>query len=72
MCQSQVSYIKIKAFWLFGEGGGGGSFKVIFVRISQNFIKSPLKVLWTFKNNFETLHGLNDSDEKTNMLKTPS
>ena len=31
-----------------------------------------LKVLWIFKNIFETLHDLNDSDEKTKMLKTPS
>ena len=30
-----------------------------------------LKVLWTFKNIFKTLHDLNDSDEKTKMLKTP-
>ena len=35
MCLSQVSYIKIKAFWLFW-----GSSKVIFVKITQNFIKS--------------------------------
>ena len=31
-----------------------------------------LKVLWIFKNIFETLHDLNDSDEKTRMLKTAS
>ena len=31
-----------------------------------------LKVLWTFKNIFGTLHNLNDNDEKTKMLKTPS
>ena len=30
-----------------------------------------LKVLWTFKNIFETLRDLNDSDEKAKMLKTP-
>ena len=39
LCLSQVSYIKIKAIWLFW-----GSSKVIFVKISQNFIKSPLKI----------------------------
>ena len=32
--------------------------------------KIVLKVLWIFKNIFETLHDLNDSDEKTWMLKT--
>ena len=32
----------------------------------------PLKVLWLFKNIFKTLHDLNDIDEKTKMLKTPS
>ena len=31
-----------------------------------------LKVLWIFKNIFKTLHDLNDIDEKTKMLKTPS
>ena len=31
-----------------------------------------LKVLWIFKNILETLHDLNDSDEKTRMLKTAS
>ena len=31
-----------------------------------------LKVLWIFKNIFETLHDLNDSDEKIRMLKTAS
>ena len=31
-----------------------------------------LKVFWSFKNFFETLHGLNDSDKKTKMLKTKS
>ena len=31
-----------------------------------------LKVLWIFKNIFEILHDLNDNDEKTKMLKTPS
>ena len=31
-----------------------------------------LKVLWVFKNIFETLHDLNNSDEKTRMLKTAS
>ena len=31
-----------------------------------------LKVLWSFKNIFETLHDLNDSHEKTKMPKTPS
>ena len=30
-----------------------------------------LKVLWTFKNIFETPHDLSDSDEKTKILKTP-
>ena len=34
--------------------------------------KYHLKVLWTFKNIFETFHDFNDSDEKTKMLKTPS
>ena len=28
--------------------------------------------MWTFKNISETLHDMNDSDEKTKMLKTPS
>ena len=36
------------------------------------FFLGALKVLWNFKNFFETLHDLNDSDEKTEMLKTPS
>ena len=31
-----------------------------------------LKVLYIFKNIFEILHGLNDSDENIKMLKTPS
>ena len=31
-----------------------------------------LQVLWSFKNIFETLHDLNDSHEKTKMLKAPS
>ena len=31
-----------------------------------------LKVLWTFKNIFGTLHDLNDSDGKIKMLKTQS
>ena len=31
-----------------------------------------LKVLRTFKNIFESLHDLNDSDEKTRMLKNAS
>ena len=39
LCLSQVAYIKIKGLWLFW-----GSSKVIFVKISQNLIKSPLKV----------------------------
>ena len=34
--------------------------------------KIGLKVLSIFKNIFETLRDLNDSDEKTKMLKTPS
>ena len=33
-------------------------------------IDCKLKVLWIFKNIFETFHDLNDSDEKTRMLKT--
>ena len=33
---------------------------------------SHLKVLWIFKKKIEILQGLNDSDEKTKMLKTPS
>ena len=36
------------------------------------FFVNALKVLIIFKNNFETLHDLNDSDEKTRMLKTAS
>ena len=38
LCLLQAFYIIIKGFWLFW-----GSFKVIFVKISQNFIKSHLK-----------------------------
>ena len=38
---SQASYIKIEAFDYWA--GGGGSLNVIFVKISQNFIKSPIK-----------------------------
>ena len=39
LCLSQVSYIEIETFWLFW-----GSSTVIFVKISHNFIKSPLKI----------------------------
>ena len=28
--------------------------------------------MWIFKNIFKTLHDLNDTDEKTRMLKTAS
>ena len=40
----------------------------------QKYRRNPLvlKVLWIFKNIFETLHDLNDSDEKSRMLKTAS
>ena len=38
----------------------------------NKFPKLKLKVLWIFKNIFETLHDLNESDEKTRLLKTPS
>ena len=43
-----------------------------FLRQSYVSFNIHLKVLWIFKNIFEILHGLNDSDEKTKMLKTPS
>ena len=45
------------------QGGSPNVIKVIF---------HTLKVLWIFKNIFETLHDLNDSDEKTKMMKTSS
>ena len=35
-------------------------------------MRSGLKVLWIFKHIFETLHDLNEIDEKTKKLKTPS
>ena len=38
LCLSQVSYIKIKAFLVIL-----GEFQSFFVKISKNFIKSPLK-----------------------------
>ena len=45
----------------------------LFVCINCSFMINmvSLKVLWTFKNIFETPHDLNDSDEKTKILKTP-
>ena len=46
LCSSQVSYIYLKAFWLFW-----GSFKVIFVKTSHNFIKSDsLEILLNLTN----------------------
>ena len=40
--------------------------------LSVEKLRKTLKVLWSFKNIFETLHYLNDSHEKTQMPKTPS
>ena len=42
-----------------------------YSNISQG-TRQVLKVFWIFKNIFEILHNLNDSDEKTKMLKTLS
>ena len=45
---------------------------VLFYSVNTDIWKLCLKVLWIFKIIFETLHDLNDIDEKTKMLKTPS
>ena len=47
--------------------------KTLFLKLEDQKLQTmQLKVLWTFKNIFETLHDLNDSDKKNKMLKTPS
>ena len=71
-----------KYFWVFVVTGG-----VIKWRMDKSIIVHletvcyqykwcvslyPLKVLWIFKNIFETLHDLNDGNEKNRILKTPS
>ena len=42
------------------------------ILITKFHYDPPFKVLWIFKNIFETFHGSNDSDEKIKMLKTRS
>ena len=57
-------FVKNKFSWKFPN------LQLVF--ISFIVILSVLKVLWIFKNIFETLHDLNDTGEKTRMLKTAS